>query len=192
MKQALLNYALFQMGWFACVFGAAYDRSWLGLFVVLLAVTVHLTTARLPLREAGLLLICALIGLTFDSALLMTTWVSYPNGSWFPGLVPLWIVAMWVLFGTTLNRSLAWLRGQPWIAFLLGAIGGPLSYLAGERIGAIDITQPLAAMSALAVGWGLVLPLLFAVSAKLDGFTRASHPRLLTVDWRASRGTGHA
>jgi len=192
MKSIFLNYGLFQAGWFACVFGAAHDLTWLGLAMVFLATTVHLVAARQRLREAGLLLICALVGLGFDSALLLTGWVEYPDGGWVEGLAPIWIVAMWVLFGTTLNQSLAWMKGRPWLALIFGVIGGPLSYFAGERLGAMTMNQPLAAAFALAAGWGVLLPLLFAAAARLDGFAPPRHPGYVMTSWRVLGRSGHA
>jgi hypothetical protein len=188
----LLNYGLFQLGWFACVMGAAKGHPWLGLPVVAMAVLVHLFAARQPVREASLLLICTLLGAVLDSALLLTGWIEYPNGLWLPGLAPYWIVAMWVLFGTTLNRSLRWMRGRPWLALLFGAVGGPLSYAAGEGMGAMSMSNPVMAMTALAALWGLVLPLLFATAARLDGFSEPRRPGFVHTSWRERGISGHA
>jgi hypothetical protein len=74
---------------------------------------------------------------------------------------------------------MGWLRGRPWLSLAFGAIGGPASYYAGQALGAIELLQPVAAMIALAIGWGLILPLLFHVAAKLDGYTPASPPHFL-------------
>ena len=73
---------------------------------------LHLWVARRPARESLLLAACAGIGGLFDSLLLATGWIAYPNGAWIPGAAPYWIVSMWVLFGATLNLSLGWLRSQ--------------------------------------------------------------------------------
>jgi hypothetical protein len=121
------------------------------------------------------------------SALLMTGWVSYPNGTWLSGFAPYWIVTLWIAFGATLNLSMAWLRGRPWLSLLFGAIGGPASYLAGAGLGAIELVQPTAALAALALGWGLVLPPLFHIAAKLDGYAPASPPQWVQAE-SAPRG----
>jgi len=191
MKQMLFNYVLFQLGWFACVLGAANGWPTLGLPVVALAVLVHFWTARKAKREVCLLLICALSGLVFDSALLLTGWIEYPNGIWLPGLAPYWIVIMWILFGTTLNRSLVWMRGRPRLSLLFGAVGGPLTYAAGQGLGAMNMLQPVPAMAALAVGWGILLPMLFAVAARLDGFARPRRPGFVQTSWREEGLSGH-
>ena len=75
---------------------------------------------------------------------------------------------MWALFGTTLNVSLRWMRGRPVIAVLFGALGGPLSFWAGQRLGAVQITGPWTGVAVLAVGWALILPLLLHLAGRLD------------------------
>lgn len=184
MKRMLLNYGLFQAGWLACVWGAASGRPWLGPLVVFAAVVVHLAAARWPRREAMLLGACAALGLVFDTLLLQTGWVSYPNGIWLTGFAPYWMIALWVLFGTTLNLSMKWLRGRRWLAAAFGAIGGPLSYLAGQGLGGMTLIQPAWALTALAIGWGLVMPALFWLAQRLDGFTAVQHPDFIQASWR--------
>jgi hypothetical protein len=160
--------------------------------VVTLAVVLHLFQARVPAKELKLLAICALGGLAFDSLLLWTGWVSYPNGAWVAGFAPYWIVALWVLFGTTLNRSMSWLHGRAWIAAAFGAIGGPLSYLAGQKLGAMTLLQPSAALIALAIGWAVAMPLLMKLARHLDGFASVTSLGFVQSDWRDNKVISHA
>jgi hypothetical protein len=76
---------------------------------------------------------------------------------------------MWVLFASTLNVSLRWLRGRWLTAAVLGAAAGPLAYYAGAQLGGVVISDPLFAMAALAVGWASFMPLLIKLSTRLDG-----------------------
>jgi hypothetical protein len=71
---------------------------------------------------------------------------------------------MWLLFGTTLSESLSWLQGRWVLAAIAGAVGGPLSYLAGENLGAIELAAPTNALLMLGLGWGVMMPLLAAVA----------------------------
>ena len=191
VKNALINYVVFQAGWIACVWGAATGRPWLGLLVVASVVVMHLLMARRPGREAGLLLVCAAVGLVFESALLWSGWVAYPNGSWLPGVAPYWMIALWVLFGTTLNLSMRSLRSRPWLSAVLGAIGGPASYLAGEGLGAMSLLQPTPALVTLALGWALMLPPLFRLAARFDGFAEPRRPGFMQTSWREVRESSH-
>ena len=101
-------------------------------------------------------------------------WVTYPSGQFSPMLAPYWIVTMWMLFATTLNRSMAWLKGRATLAAVLGGIAGPASYYAGQKLGAIEFVEPVAALSALAIGWAVIMPLLMIIAERLDGFQAAA------------------
>jgi hypothetical protein len=83
---------------------------------------------------------------------------------------------MWMLFATTLNVSLRWLRRFPLAAIALGAIGGPLAYWGGARLGAMEFTAPVAATAALAIGWGALTPFLVWLARRFDGCSPASSP----------------
>lgn len=192
MKTSVVNYILFQAGWFACVLGAGNGIPMLGPMVVAIAVLVHLGQAGQPRREAALILVCAALGLVFDSLLLATGWIGYPNGSWVPGFAPYWIVALWVIFGTTLNLSMSWMHGRSWLAFLMGVIGGPLSYLAGQKLGAINLVDTIGALSALAIGWGLMMPVLVKLSLRFNGFQPIQLPAFVDNSWVKERPSYHA
>jgi hypothetical protein len=109
------------------------------------------------------------LGALFDTLLLQTGWLTYVNGMLWAGTAPYWIVAMWLLFATTLNVSLRWLRRSYAAAALLGLIGGPMSYYAGAKLGGLTFINTTAALTALAIGWALVIPLLVWLSERLDG-----------------------
>jgi hypothetical protein len=186
-----VNFVAFQLGWFACVIGAAKGLPWVGVLVVLAVIALHLARVRRPVPELRLVGLAMALGLLVDSLLLATGWLSYPAGLWLPGpwgsyLAPYWIVAMWALFATTLNVSMGWLRGRPWLAVLMGAVGGPLSYLGGEELGAIELTEPVAAMAALAVAWAVAMPLLMKAAERLDGVRDTVLPDFVRRDWRVS------
>ena len=120
---------------------------------------------RLALNLAA----AAIFGIAFDSALVGSGWLIYENGSLWTGTAPYWIVAMWLLFATTLNVSLRWLRARACAAALFGAIGGPISYVAGAQLGAVELVSRGAALAALSLGWAFVVPVLIALSRHFDG-----------------------
>jgi hypothetical protein len=80
---------------------------------------------------------------------------------------------MWMLFATTLNLSLRWLKGRMLLAAVCGAVAGPLAYLGGEALGGVRFTDPTAGLAALAFGWSVLLPLLMTAAERLDGFAPA-------------------
>jgi hypothetical protein len=89
---------------------------------------------------------------------------------------------MWMVFATTLNLSLRWLQGHRLAAIGLGAIGGPLAYWGGARLGAMEFVVPVAATAALAIGWAVLTPVLVRLARRYDGYPPAaaastdSHP----------------
>lgn len=165
----VINFLAFQIGWFSSVVGAAQQMPWLGPAAFLVIFAVHLRQAHRPLLEVNLVIASGIIGLIFESVLVALGWVTYPSGLFSESLAPYWIVTMWMLFATTLNVSLGWLKGRPLLAALLGLVGGPASYFAGSKLGGIQFLDFNAAMIALAAGWALSMPLLMKLAEKFDG-----------------------
>lgn len=166
------NFVAFQFGWFACVLGGAHGLPWVGTGIALIIVAWHLMHAVRPKQELLLILSAAGIGMVFDSLLVALGWLTYPSGTLIAGTAPHWIVALWMLFAITLNLSLAWLKRRPFVAVLFGAIGGPLAYLGGAKLGALNFIAPTPALITLAVGWALFTPILVFLSLRFDGFVR--------------------
>lgn len=171
----LVNLLAFQLGWFACVLGAAWGRPWLGPLVALPVLLWHLHNAGRPGREALLLATAGLLGLVLDSALVLAGRLSFTQGILIAGLAPYWMVTLWALFASTFNVSLRWLRDRLPLAALFGAVGGPLAYLAGARLGAAHIMEP-AWLGHLAVAavYALATPALLVLARRLDGFAPAA------------------
>jgi hypothetical protein len=168
----LVNFLAFQIGWFACVIGGARDMPWLGPLVVALVIGYHLRIAQRPAGELWLIAVAAGLGLVWDSALVAGGLLSYPSGTLVAGTAPYWIVAMWMLFATTLNVSMRWLHGRYALAAVLGAIAGPLAYYGGAKLGGVVFEDMTLGLGALAVGWAVFMPALMAVAARLDGINR--------------------
>ncbi len=164
----LANIITFQVGWFACVLAAARGDTWFGPLLVLLIAAAWLLAAPRPSALALVIALSGIVGWCWDSWLSVLGFIGYAPGPLPPPFAPLWILALWVLLGTTLHISLRWLRGKGWQAALLGAATGPLAYLAAARLGALQLLRPTAAMCAEAIGFGLLLPLLVALSRRCN------------------------
>ena len=177
---AIMNFAMFQFGWFACVLGAAWSMPLAGTGVALAIVAGHLLLASQPQAELKLLVAAAAIGLVFDSALATLGWITFPSGVLVTGLAPHWMVALWLLFATTLNVSLGWLKRYPLLSVLFGAIGGPLAYYGGSKLGALNFNEMTPALIALAIGWAVITPLLVQLARRFDGFTQPLDNQLLS------------
>ena len=157
----LLNFAMFYLGWFACVAGAARGQLWMGPAVVAALLLIHLSFAPNRFREARLIVVVGLFGFTLDTLQASVGLYAFTSTSVAPWLCPPWMVALWMIFATTLNGSMAWLAGRPVLAGLLGALCGPASYVAGARLGAIELhVNALASVTGIAIAWALAMPTL--------------------------------
>ncbi len=171
MSLMLQNFILFQLGWFACVLGgASLEYVWAGPIVVAVIVAVHLARANNLRSEAFLVLLTAALGTTWDSGLMIAGLFNFQNGVVVSGLVPVWIIAMWVLFATTLNVSMTWMKGRYLLASIFGAIGGPAAYYAGHRLGAVDFDNTSMTMIAVAFGWAVIMPTLMLLTTRFNGY----------------------
>ncbi|MEZ0316101.1 MAG: DUF2878 domain-containing protein, partial [Methylophilaceae bacterium] len=119
-NNAFINFIGFQLGWFACVLGAANQLPWLGVLISAPIIAWHLWQAGNPRLELTLMLIATFFGTLFDQSLLSLGLIEYPASTWPALLIPVWMMVLWMLFVTTLNVSLRWMRGKYLIATIFG------------------------------------------------------------------------
>ena len=158
-----------QVGWFACVLGAARGHPFLGATVGLLIVAVHLRALPDWRQEVRLLALAGVLGLVVESCLQGSGLLTYAS-PWraVPWLCPPWIAVLWIQFGTTLRFGFRWLWDRPLLAAMVGAIGGPLAFRAGKALGAVRFAPDRRlSYGALAVVWGLCFPILTVAAARL-------------------------
>jgi hypothetical protein len=167
LPRLAVNVLGFQLGWFACVLGAARGLALAGTLVAAAVVAAHFALSRRPGVEAQLALAAMVLGLVWDGLCVQLGWIAYAAPGPWPALAPAWIIAMWALFATTLNVSLRTLQTRPGLAAALGALAGPLAYWGAQRLGACQLVAPVAATLALAIGWALFTPLLLALARVL-------------------------
>lgn len=163
----LLNFALFQAGWFVCVLGAASGRAWFGMGLGLALVVVHLILVPQPGREGVLLAWALLAGIVIDSVHVRTGALVFTSGVVHPDFAPPWILVLWLQFASTLRFSLSWLRGRYVLGSLLGFGAGVLAYAAGARLGAAQLgPHTVRSLLQIGVGWSVALPLLLFVAQR--------------------------
>lgn len=165
----IINFILFQLAWFSCVIGAGKGMPWLGAIVTMLVLIWHLYQAKTVKAELLLMLYALLIGATYDQSMLSLGYISYISNGWSNAIVPVWILALWLAFTSTLNVSLRWMRNKHSIAVFFGAVGGPMAYLGAEKLGAV-ILHGASSYIALSIGWAVITPVLLLISSHFDGF----------------------
>lgn len=163
-RRNLVNFLLYQTGWIVALWAAGRGHPTVAWIVPGVLVAAHLALARRRAHEAGTLLAAACCGVIGDGLLCRLDWVRYAahDAAWVP---PVWIVMLWIQFATLFRFTLAWLKGRTALAFVLGLVGGPIAFLAGERFGAASLDHGrLRALIALAAIWATAVPLLNAVA----------------------------
>lgn len=168
-----VNAVAYQCAWFACVLSAAALQPAIGIAVATMVVLWHLHSAAEPWRELGLVAVAVLIGTVFETFLVASGWVRMPQALLFASVTPLWMVALWAAFATTLNVSLRALRSRYLLSAMLASVGAPLAYYSGARLGALHWVHEAPALLAIALGWALLTPLLMKSAQRFDGFASA-------------------
>lgn len=170
----VLNFAVFHVGWLACVIGAASDMTLLGSTIGVLLIAVHLYRVTNFRTEFYLVLAALLIGFVWESLLLSQQWLAYAGDSLGSSLAPYWLVIMWGLFATTINISMAWMKDRWLLAMVMGAIFGPMAFIAGEKLGAVEFIDNQRGLIALSLGWAVLMPLILWIAKRINGHGQVS------------------
>lgn len=153
MKKNLLNAALFQVGWFLCIIGGNLAA----MVYTAIALLFHRQFIFSHRRQWYVLLSIAAIGCLLDIALVHAGIISFENADVFG--IPIWLICLWLLFATTFEYCLGWLKRYLWLAVVLAAILGPSSYWFGASLSDASIATPvLTSLMVMAGLWALFFP----------------------------------
>lgn len=157
-RYKIANALMLKGTWLCCVLGGVV----FGLPALLVMFSVSLWQREL-LRDLPYVVALGLIGLCLDTLWLHTGVLDYggavlalPFGL---TIAPAWIVMLWLAVGLSIRHSLIFLVNRPLLGALLVGGGSPLSYLAGESFGAVEIPS----MGGLMILAGVWIVLFFAV-----------------------------
>src|SRR5262249_13664841 len=152
---------LYYAGWFACILGPAWGHPWVGTFIALVLIGGHLALARRRRDELELMLWSALIGTAADTGQIALGTLRFDVRVVVPCLLPLWLIVLWMQFAATFHYSMRWLQGRPLTAALGGAIGGPLAFCAGQKVGVLRFHPAFwPSIVSLAMVWAAAVPVL--------------------------------
>ncbi|MFK7732885.1 MAG: DUF2878 domain-containing protein [Pseudomonadales bacterium] len=156
MLKIILNGALFNLGWLACV----VLRNYWSLLAVLAVIALYLVMEERHLRQRGAIVVAVavLVGFAIDNAML-SEGLLIPVGAEQGGFAPFWMTCLWAILATTFNIAFKPLQNKLVLAGVMGAISAPLTYLGAVRLGAAEFGVPAEfALAGLAVVWLLVFP----------------------------------
>jgi hypothetical protein len=191
MAGKIINAVMLKIVWISCVWGGATGYWWLGVAAVAVFAAWQIPRSPRPLAEIKLAAIAAMVGLVVDTAYIRTGLLAYPAPGPWQAVAPIWILALWIGFALSLNHSLAWLKGRPMGAALMGGIAGPFSFWFGAtswKAAEFVAPTPLV-LAVLAFVWALIIPALVAVAERLhsvDPPSESSRMRLEAVPVRHS------
>ena len=175
----LINYALYQIGWFACVLGGASHRPWTGCLIALILVGVHLALSVERSLEVRLVVLATGVGAVVEMVQSAAGTYRFTSGTLTDALPPPWLLAMWAQFATTFRFSLRSVITRPVPAMMFGAAGGPIAFLAGERLGAVTLLPPLThGLLRLAFSWAIALVIFSAVVRRVGTERGADYVRM--------------
>jgi hypothetical protein len=159
----ILSFILFQIAWFAAVLGGAHHLDFVGSCPALALFAFHIASNhRRWFSSCATILLIVLMGIIIELLLLKSGAITYRGSTASTSFPPLWIMALWLAFATLPDGALSWLSGRTELQLIFGALGGPLSYIAGEKLGAAELhTSFTYAMAAFAVAWAIATPLCF-------------------------------
>ena len=154
----IINGLLFQAAWWSCAL-----LTDLALGVLCGLIILHFVLSTSPKNDLKMISL-SVIGWVTDTLLLHFNVLQTTEQ-----LFPFWLMLLWVMFILCLNHSLAWLKHRPvYWSVILGAIAGPLSYLAAIEFGALTSElQPARLAVLFACIWAVLLPILTKAGAIL-------------------------
>jgi hypothetical protein len=164
----ILNIIALNVVWFAAVLGAAQGLFWLGPATLLLSLAVQFKGDLKNTLLIKFLLLTALIGTIADSLIIMLGAMSFECCAALPQNYPLWMLALWLSFVTTLFSSLDWLRGKLALGSILGCVGGASAYYGGYKLGALTLANDIQnALLIIGMSWAIAMPILLKIHLKL-------------------------
>ena len=165
----IINIIGFNIGWWACVLGAANDLPYLGPVVMILFLIVHHYLFVSDIQEIYLVLIIGAIGTITDSLLFLSGSFIYAGAYSNEILIaPMWITAMWAGFSATVNHSMSWLKDKWLLMVICGIVFGPAAFFTGEKFGAIEFhLSALFSVLVIAIVYGILMPAIYFLNRHL-------------------------
>lgn len=139
MKKAFINFLAFQIAWLVTVLAAAKGSQIIGPIVVFIWILAYWIWQPKARKDFPLLISIGFVGLIADSFLTLIGAISFVHQPLFHAPTTAWMIALWINFGACIRHSMSWACGRYILLSLLGMVGGPLAYLAGQKLGAIYV-----------------------------------------------------
>ncbi|MBN2588673.1 MAG: DUF2878 domain-containing protein [Sedimentisphaerales bacterium] len=150
-----------ELGWLACIIGAARGYPWLGLLVVPILFVIHIMfIERRNTRKIFIIALASIvIGFFMDTTLIILGIIEPYRWIMPAPFTTIWDIMIWINFSLALDTSLRFLQKRPLTAAFLGAIFAPGTYYAGDRLGALNFSEPVfSGLLWIGVFWFFAMP----------------------------------
>lgn len=167
---ALLHSILYNLGWFACVLGAALGYAWFGPIIVVLSLLLLIMWQfhRKQIQGLFLFLIAfSLLGTIVDSSLLHLRIIEFNSNPFAPKLSPPWMIALWSSFALSFYAVFPQWHRQYFLMAILSLCFLPLAYLAGAKLGAAKLLMGWFSVVVIGCAYAVLIPLTLYSIAKL-------------------------
>jgi hypothetical protein len=170
MLKLIVNIVLWNIVWFVTIFGAAKGYAYAGPLAAAAVYVFHmLCMSTNRLYDTLLVIILVLMGLVADTLVAALGALDFGPLAVAGPLAPPFMLALWVNFALLLNYALRWLKGKYPVAIILGAVGGPMAYYTGSRIGAVTLPGQLwYCLLIIGLEWAIAMPLILLIMARLE------------------------
>ncbi|MGC8118975.1 DUF2878 domain-containing protein [Marinobacter sp. VGCF2001] len=159
----VLNFVLFQTGWLVCVLYPGLAAA--GLVLAFLVLHFVLVSQK-PGVELQFIGFGVVLGGLMDTLWFRTGVLALDSGQEVLAAPP-WLIAIWIIFMTTLCHSLHWIGQRPWLPWVLAPIAGPFAYWSASQLGIVALPELSVSLLAMAAGWMALFPLLLFIRRHL-------------------------
>lgn len=161
----LLDIVGFQITWWACALGAAAGAWEPGVAVAAVVIAVQLWMSKARVATVAAVLAAGVCGVAAETAVVASGLVTYQAPLPAAGLAPIWLVGLWMVFGTCIEATARMLgERRLLLGAALGALLAPPTYWAGASLAALHLAEPIwLPLLVLAAIWAVATPLLMAV-----------------------------
>lgn len=167
----IIGMVVFMIGIFATYQGALNQKPWLGPLIVMLIIIYDLLSHRKNIiARLKFLFLVAFIGMLTESLLIIFSVYSVePNTRWLINapFAPLWILALWLNFGTRLPSYLSFLNGKHILNAISGFVFAILIFHSAKSMGIITFQQGTLSLLICAIAWAIIIPIIYIIAAKL-------------------------
>lgn len=157
---------MFYVAWYGIVASAAMERVYLGLLLSAVVLIAHFYMIERRVHEALLMLIIVSVGFVIDTSLIHYGVLRFASPNPLnPDVAPFWILALYAVISTSINHSFSYIGQHMWLVAGFGAIGAPVCYFFGAKLGAAELLFPhYGSLFVLSIVWLFYLPLMFKIN----------------------------